>query len=444
MKRYILIVFMVAFALLTAQTAPYYPTTLIIENFGANWCGACAFALAGLDVIEGEVLPHEVIFTRLLTESGEYSTPEVEDRFDFYQVYGLPTVIFNGKTRVPGSDDLVADGTLYREALNQYRYTGTPIKMDLNSFDYQAGEYSFTITNVNQGFSIDEGKVMLYVIENDIEDMTRIVRTAQSQDITLGDVGDSVVASFNVDNDASWNMDNIWAAAFVQLPSGSILQAASTLPLPESQVRVAAPFDLHLTEDEPGAHYSPTFYLYNIGPATSFNTHIEIHEAPDDWFINYCDEDDNCFPGGFPTTHPMAENGYKALELNLFVGSKGYGRFDFIIETDFAEPYIIPFEMTVGPVSVADDLAPMAELSAKIYPNPFADKIKIRIASEKTRADEKLLIYNLKGQIVKSLNLGTVKAGESVISADLQNLADGIYFYKLENEKTTRKLIKIK
>ncbi|NLO44456.1 MAG: T9SS type A sorting domain-containing protein [Candidatus Cloacimonetes bacterium] len=444
MKRYILIVFLAAFALLSAQTAPYYPTTLMVENFGASWCGACAFALAGLDVIEGEVMPGEVIFTRLLTESGEYSKPEVEDRFDYYDIIGLPVVMFNGKTRIAGSDDVVADGTLYREALNLYRYTGSPVKLELNSFDYQAGNYSFTATNLNDIFSTDEAKIVLYIVENNLGEMTRIVRTAQSQDITLNGAGDTATASFSVTNDAAWNLDNIWAAAFVQTSSGSILQAISTLPVPENQVRVAVPFDLHIKEEEPGAHFSPVFYLYNLGPATTFNTHIEIIEAPEDWFINYCDEEGNCFPGSFAFAHPMTENGFKALDLNLYVGSLGYARFNFIIETDFAEPYAIPFEMTVGPTSTSDELAPEAGLSAKAYPNPFAGEIRIKIDSDKERSDEKLLIYNLKGQMVKSLNLGQIKAGESVITADLQSLADGIYFYRLENDKTTRKLIKIK
>lgn len=445
MKRYILLIVVMAVALLSAQTAPYYPTTLIIENYGALWCGACAFAQAGLDVIESEVLPHEVIFTRLLTESGEYSPPTVEDRFDYYEIYGLPTVVFNGKTRVSGSDEEVSDGTSFREALNHYRYAGSPIKMSMDSFDYQAGSYSLSITNLNDNFSIEEGKVLLYILEDQLpQSLTRIVRAVYEEDISLDGAGDTVNVSFSVENDASWNLDNLWAAAFVQLPSGSIMQAVSTLHGTTHQVRAAIPFDLHIMEEEPASHFSPVFYLYNIGEATVFRTRIEIIEAPDDWFLNYCDEAGNCYPGSISFEHEMDANGFKALDLNLYTGSEGYARFNFVVETDFAEPYIIPFEMSVGPISVSDETTPSAALSTKAYPNPFAGMVEIKINSDKARADESLTIYNLKGQQVKSINIGTIKAGESVISADLTDLPIGIYFYKLDGEKTSKKLIKIK
>jgi len=121
-----------------------------------------------------------------------------------------------------------------------------------------------------KAFSIDEGKVVLYVIENDIEDMTRIVaHGAESGQLLFGRRGRLLWwASFNVDNDASWNMDNIWAAAFVQLPSGSIF-AGSEHTSPARKPGKSGGRLLTYTSPKMSreAHYSPTFYLYNIGPA---------------------------------------------------------------------------------------------------------------------------------------------------------------------------------
>ena len=187
MKKVLLLFVIAGIALLGAQTAAYYPTTTLVENFGASWCAACAFAQQGLDVIESEVNDSEIIIPRLLTESGPYSNPEMDARFQYYNVLGFPAVIFNGKIRVNGSDEPVMDGSLYREALNQFRYLGSPLKMTVESFDHNSGDYSFKVSMVNDEIAIEDANVVFYLVENDLpEELNRIVRALQSHPISIG------------------------------------------------------------------------------------------------------------------------------------------------------------------------------------------------------------------------------------------------------------------
>lgn len=443
-KHTILIAIFSLFALgLMANPTLYFPTNTLVENFGATWCGACAFAQMGLDIIEDEVFGGEVIFSRLLTESGEYSPASVEERFDYYGVLGLPAVIFNGKIRINGSDDEVANGSLYREALNKFRYLGSPIQLKALSYDHIQGEYSFGISVENEDFVVEDAVLMLYIMEDNLPGgLTRIVRDVHSQEFSLPSPG-SITLNFSIDNDPNWNPANLWAVAFVQFPSGGIVQAVSTLAQPERQVRVALPFDIDIRVDEPGNYFSEDFSIFNYGPAAVLTTYIEAVDTPDDWYLNYCDES-NCYPGQFSFDHNFAEDGWLQFHLNIFTNSMGVGFFNFVIESEFQEPYKIPFKYTVGPVANEDLVLPTYGLKVKSsYPNPFKDQLSLDIVSEKDMPTLKVELYNLKGQKVKELNAGSLKAGENTLRMHLGDIADGIYFYRLSGSKTNYKLLKL-
>ena len=97
-----------------------------------------------------------------------------------------------------------------------------------------------------------------------------------------------------------------------------------------------------------------------------------------------------------------------------------------------------------------NDSVPMATQLISNYPNPFKPMTKISLNmpnSEKVA----LRIYNLKGQLVKTLVDDNIKSGKSTYvwnGTDEQNnkVASGLYFYKLEtaNRTVTKKMIMLK
>jgi len=64
------------------------------------------------------------------------------------------------------------------------------------------------------------------------------------------------------------------------------------------------------------------------------------------------------------------------------------------------------------------------------YPNPFNGSTTIGFHITR-RADTSLKIYDLLGREVRTLIEGRLDAGEHAVSFDGEDLANGIYFYRL-------------
>jgi len=79
------------------------------------------------------------------------------------------------------------------------------------------------------------------------------------------------------------------------------------------------------------------------------------------------------------------------------------------------------------------------------YPNPFnpSTRIKFDVASQ---TNAKLIVYNILGQEVLKLFDGNLKAGSYSIELKADNLASGVYFYKLVTDSyvDTKKMLLIK
>ncbi len=85
------------------------------------------------------------------------------------------------------------------------------------------------------------------------------------------------------------------------------------------------------------------------------------------------------------------------------------------------------------------------------YPNPFNPETTITFALKTKSTNFELSVYNVKGQLVKTLVNGTVEAGvHSVVWNGTNNqdhtVASGVYYYKLksENQTLTKKMILMK
>lgn len=443
MKYITVILMLLSLSLLMADPV-IYPTTTLIENFGATWCGACQFALDGLDVIAAEVPPAEIIVSRLLTESGEYTTPEIDDRFGYYEVLGLPAVIFNGKVRVDGSGDGIADGSLYHAALNNYRYLGSPLKMLMPSFDPASGAISVSVELLNPAMSIQNASLIFYLVEDHIStELTNVVRDIVVQDLNLSYTGNAQVFNADFDVAPSWITGHLRALAFVQLENKAVLQSVSSLALPQNMVQAALPFDNNIQGEANVQYESPHFLIYNLGNADTFTRHIEVISAPDDWYFNYCDADGNCYPGSIQIPFELGSGEYAEYDLNLSIGSDGTAIFNFVISSDNLGEYKIPFVYSTG-TSNSDLVASPGLSVLRSYPNPFSSQLSFELESAKAGDAGNLELFNLKGQRVLSVSLGSLNQGMNSLELRTSELPNGVYFYKLSGSTQTGKILKIK
>ncbi len=102
---------------------------------------------------------------------------------------------------------------------------------------------------------------------------------------------------------------------------------------------------------------------------------------------------------------------------------------------------IVLFKMTsAGAVAREDEQISVRNLS--LYPNPARDAIQIGYELERS-ADMQVQVMDLQGQVLRSLDLGRHAPGQHRTSVDVNDLASGMYFVRLQTGEayTTRKLI---
>jgi len=104
---------------------------------------------------------------------------------------------------------------------------------------------------------------------------------------------------------------------------------------------------------------------------------------------------------------------------------QGYKR-DFIFKC--AGYYTVT--QSAKPLHVINQI-PLTNKLYNNYPNPFNPTTKIKYEINKD-ADVKIVIYNILGQVVKSLVNEFKKAGSYNAIFDGSNIASGVYFYRIE------------
>ncbi len=107
-------------------------------------------------------------------------------------------------------------------------------------------------------------------------------------------------------------------------------------------------------------------------------------------------------------------------------------------------------EVTMGEGIVTDVEGPESTLPQSFaleqnYPNPFNPVTTIKFDLPQT-ADVQLEVFNLLGQKVMTLVSGSMQAGTHQVNFDAQNLASGMYIYRIEaaNFVSTKKMMLIK
>lgn len=421
---------------LLAANPAFVPLTSIAEDFSATWCGGCQLAFAGLDVVHTNTHPGEFISARLYTESADLSSPSVDARFNHYSVIGIPVVIFNGKTRIDGSNDQTSSGSEYMNALRPYLHGAAPVKIDISSFNPSTGAISGSVEMIAATLTLTDENFHIYLLEDDVTTQdTHVTRQIITQSISLGGAGNTwnFNASFTVN--PSWNPAKLWAAAFIQMPNNTILQTGHTLPLPANNVRAAFDWDSNIVVPAGVPNFeSQTFYVFNLGVADDFTTRIVRDEVPDDWYFNYCDEEGFCYPGDTPINVNIPPGTAKAFHFSFYLSTSNLARFRFVINSPTLGDYSIPFHIrTSDMVSSDDPLAPVANLSlAANHPNPFPFQTTLNVQSPKAMSSATVEIFNLRGQKVDSVTLNNLNSGLNTATwTPSSTLPSGIYFQKL-------------
>jgi flagellar hook assembly protein FlgD len=164
------------------------------------------------------------------------------------------------------------------------------------------------------------------------------------------------------------------------------------------------------------------------------------------------DVEDVVVSAGGETTNPLADGTY-SIELQpgtydvtaTLVGYDTEVIEDVVVETTVATTGI-DFNLMTG---VGNDIIAATKLNSN-YPNPFNPITHIAYSIRES-GNVTLEVYNLKGQLVKSLLNEVIETGDYTITwngTDNSNksVSSGVYFYKMktQNYNSTKKMILMK
>jgi hypothetical protein len=332
-----------------------YPKTTIAENIAATWSQYCPAAHAGLDIVHGVFDSSEFISARYYSSSngGWHATPETDARIgSFYGVSAYPTVIFNGKLRVPGAGALTAStGQPYLDIVESANLTMSPIRIDIDSFDASTGDIQVTVTMFSSTHSLNNDYLFFVLTEDNVsgpgpETHHHVTRDIIEERISLsGPPGNSIVVNQSFVVDPGWNVDELHAAVFVQREDPmdlEILQAACTYPQPEYKVRAMVPFPRVRIGPSTATSVGKDFTVKNVGLAETFSINLIIDEGPPGWTVSYVDEFGGTHQGEW--SFPLGLEESTEFHVELTPNSPGFMKYHFELNSpNLVSPLVIPF-----------------------------------------------------------------------------------------------------
>ncbi len=382
--------------------------------------------------------------------NGDYGNEDTEAMIELYQMTDLPTAVFNGIDTIVGGGTTVADGTDYSAMVEAAKFDASPINIAIDEFDTSNGNIAVTVTMLSDTYEISGGTIRFVLIEDEITGMEHVTRQILAQDISI--TGQETEQTFNdtFTIETGWALTNLYAIVYVQNADHSIVQTASTYTVPENAYRIGVPFDTAVTgpayEDEMYQYESEHFYVKNFGSETTFTASIEVISAPESWMIMFCHVTEagegGCHPAPWEFTLGAGES--MAFDFNIpNIDSNGNADFNFIIQPAHGETQTINFTYETGNAAGDDTVPYVGATLDQNMPNPFNPETTIHFAlPSDVRQNTRLVIYNVRGQEVRSFSALATVQGEGKVTWDgkdnrSNDVTSGVYYYRLEGETNT-------
>ena len=154
----------------------------------------------------------------------------------------------------------------------------------------------------------------------------------------------------------------------------------------------------------------------------------------------------NALPSEF--ADPVLASRKADIVITPTQGEGLYGIF-WIQSEDSTEKYFWVANGSMSIISVPEEELLPAVIKVSAYPNPFRDQLSIEVSSTKS-AEVKVNIYNIKGQLVKSISQ-KLSSGQNTLNWDGRDRsgnpsASGVYLVKVQSpsKSSTHKVLKMK
>jgi len=212
----------------------------------------------------------------------------------YYGFSGTPTLWFNGTHKIVGAGSSAATGEGYMGIIKGRYFDPSPIQVEIDSFNSTTGAASVTVTMHSTTASLVNEDFHIILIEDDptvqTEPATHVTRAMYDDTITLTGAGNTATFTTTFTIDPAWITNNLWVAAVVQNQSQEMIQAASSIPVPDYHLRAMVPFSRTALGPSDSGHEFDAFTVINTGLGDNFEVSIVIDDAPAGWTVAFKDE----------------------------------------------------------------------------------------------------------------------------------------------------------
>ncbi|MFC1887941.1 FlgD immunoglobulin-like domain containing protein [Candidatus Cloacimonadota bacterium] len=193
--------------------------------------------------------------------------------------------------------------------------------------------------------------------------------------------------------------------------------------------------------------------MTNNGTTTQTYTMMYNYDTaslPAGWTMSVCNPI-TCYMPFFPVPIELGPGQTEELSVHIQVFSTGGFSFDMTFAGgDVTEPTVVNFTFNTADNVSSEENIVIIDESVRNYPNPFNPVTNISFSLlEASQVD--LNIYNLKGELVRSLLSDVIPSGDNSILWDGRDdsgtiVPSGLYFYKLKAGiyTSTRKMMLMK
>jgi len=385
---------------------------------------------------------------------GQFGSDEIDNVFDYYGIPFEPTVIFNGLEMISGGGNEIETGQPYLDVVTPEMFVASPIKLEINSFDPESGDFSVTGTMYSPDEDVIDASIRFILVEDNIdESYTHVVRDIMKDDFDLSGQGNTISYEKTFEIPPECILSNVRVVAFVQMNDHEIIQSTSNYQIPDFKVRAMVPFETTYFDpdyDPESGNYlfeGDFFSIVNLGFDDDLTIDLIIDDAPENWSFTYSDEE---FDYEDSSDFSLLSDDNKNFRVNISPCS--YGSADYHFEITSANSnyvYNIPFTYMNVETNIENEFTVSDVFLEQNFPNPFkiSTTIFFHLNAENMKNSE-INIYNLKGQQIRQY---TILDNQSSFFWDGKDkngkiVTPGIYLYMLsgENIRITKKMILIK
>jgi len=228
-----------------------------------------------------------------MATSGGLGCLDSDARGDYYDVSGIPHVVFGGTTNIVGAGPDAINGSVHDPIVQSMLDDPTPVKLTIIDYDFGATPYvTFEVELEGDLADISQTELRVAILENHLsyggeiyDDVLRDL--LPDVPLTISQAGQVQQETVNFSLEGGWIVDEMRLIVFVQDDATKhIYQMATTRPAPDYTFRYYSLGDRTVVDE--GVVTFDDCALFNTGILTdTYTIGLDTSELPPGWSAHF-------------------------------------------------------------------------------------------------------------------------------------------------------------